>query len=309
MIQSELFIFNVGKGDGKKSIAVHSKAVATKSAYFWALMNNGMAESRERTVEYTDIEPEDFARFVEYAYRHDYTTPSWVHEKTHMEDQALPVQETVIAIREPITRSIVDIGPILIDPHRQPSSTSRLGQPSLENRWENWGSDKISKKKKKSKPEGVVNLRAGFNKLSYLTSSEPQAAMLAAFKPQYNTAVDQDFTPVFLAHARLYTFACMRGVDPLKRLTLHKLHQTLVGFQLYMRRASDIVELARYAYRQGDDRKDDGTKDELRQLVLEYIVCEVTTFGKHPAFLDLLHEGGEFVVDFWSLAYKEEFEA
>jgi hypothetical protein len=63
----------------------------------------------------------------------------------------------------------------------------------------------------------------------------------------------------------------------------------------------DVVELARYAYDHGENRKSDGTIDELRKLVVEYIACEVSTIGKHEAFMLLLQEGGEFVADFWRI--------
>jgi hypothetical protein len=96
----------------------------------------------------------------------------------------------------------------------------------------------------------------------------------------------------------------MRLIDPLKRLALSKLHETLRRFKLYNRRVSDVVELARYAYEHGEDRKSDGTIEDLRKLVVEYIACEVSTIGKHEAFALLLQEGGEFVVDFWRIINK-----
>ncbi|KAF5850646.1 hypothetical protein GGP41_010324 [Bipolaris sorokiniana] len=278
-----------------------------------------MAESCTKTVEYPDVEPEDFARFIEYAYRNDYRVPTWVHDKTHVKDEALPVRKPTV-IEEPKQRATSLFGqPAPQAGFGQPSSTSLFGQPAPQAGFGQPSSTSLfgqssskplfgqtlPEDKKKPRFEGVDSVRAGFDKRSYLAAVEPKTVMLVAFEPKYNLAPDQDFTSVFLAHARLYTFACMRGVDPLKRLTLHKLHRTLLNFQLYERRASDVVELARYAYTQGKDREDDGTKDELRQLVLEYVVREVTIFGKHPAFLLLLEEGGEFVVDFWSLAYKE----
>ena len=80
-------------------------------------------------------------------------------------------------------------------------------------------------------------------------------------------APEQNFTLVFLAHAWLYTFACMRLVKPLRRLALHKIHKTLQYFQLYEERIIDVIELTRYAYELGEDKSDDGTIDDLRMLV------------------------------------------
>jgi hypothetical protein len=96
----------------------------------------------------------------------------------------------------------------------------------------------------------------------------------------------------------------MRLIYPLKSLALHKLHKTLMDFELYHQRVSDIVELARYAYENGPDRSEAGTLNDLRQLVVEYVVCEIDTIGRHNRFKALLEDGGEFVGDFWRIVRR-----
>lgn len=59
---------------------------------------------------------------------------------------------------------------------------------------------------------------------------------LESFGLQFNASSEQDFTPIFTAHARLYTFADMRLVEPLKNLAFNKLCKTLMGFRLYDQR-------------------------------------------------------------------------
>lgn len=314
LIQSDLFTFQAGKNEKKKDILVHSKAIAATSPYFNALVNNGMTESHKRVAEYPDMEPEDLARFVEYAYHHDYTVPSWVRDEAPVPDTPPPAPDDIAeeAYPEPVPESFEaqydDFGTPI---RRVPLMSKKKGF-------------KGSKKTAYEAPYQLPNasaLRAGFEKRSYYTSNHPKEAMLAAFEPQCNTAPDQDFRPVLLAHARLYNFARMYLVDPLKSLTLHKLHRTLLSFQLYERRVGDIVQLARYAYKgdEEDETHGNGTMaeletqqsdalDELRQLVLEYMVLNVTTFGKDPSFITLLQEGGEFVVDFWDILYKEKLQ-
>ncbi|KAI4637423.1 hypothetical protein J4E83_000239 [Alternaria metachromatica] len=281
LIQSKLFTFYIGKE--KKAFVVHSKAVAATSWHFHALVNNGMVQSQERSVEYADMEPDDFARFVEYSYRYDYTAPSWTLDK----------------------------GAVKKDDLDGAAYNGEVPPPSPPDDWEN---------SQYGEPEAVLcveevldpdfnqvtrRLRQRFHQREYLVSQEPKTIMLDRFEPTENSAPEQDFTPIFLAHARLYSFACMRLIDPLKRLALHKLHQTLLKFKLYDRRVGDVVELARYAYDNGEDRKADGSIEDLRKLVVEYIACEVSTIGKHEAFALLLQEGGEFVVDFWRIIAKE----
>jgi hypothetical protein len=149
-------------------------------------------------------------------------------------------------------------------------------------------------------------LRVHFNSRNYSSNSGPKALIPQHFVPKPNSTVYQDFTPVLLAHARLYCFAHVRLIAPLKAPTLDKLHKTVLNFKLYAERVGDIIGLVRYAYTNPDlpDRRDDRTMDELRKLVVDYIVCEIDTIGKHDEFVKYMEEGGEFVGDFWNLAKK-----
>src|SRR4051812_18315929 len=55
-----------------------------------------------------------------------------------------------------------------------------------------------------------TQLRIRFNTRNYLNDGDPKAPILQCFKPKPNSAINQNFTPVFLAHARLYCFAHLR---------------------------------------------------------------------------------------------------
>jgi hypothetical protein len=116
--------------------------------------------------------------------------------------------------------------------------------------------------------------------------------------------VEQNFTLVLVAYARLYCFAHLRLIELLKALTLHKLHKTLMGFMLYKERIGDIIKLTRYAYLNPNlpDRSDNGTLNNLRKLVVNYIVCEIDTIGEGDKFVKYIEEGGEFVGGFWRIA-------
>ncbi|KAH6852511.1 hypothetical protein B0T12DRAFT_353470 [Alternaria alternata] len=292
-MQSKLFTFYIGKE--KKAFVVHSKAIAATSWHFHALVSNGMVQSQEGSVEYPDMDACDFARFVEYAYRNDYTPPSWTMDERTLEElqlealeaeQALAAEQAEETLRSSavVTETLVDLNP--------------------------YTGLKTSKAKREAKMRAKAaretqSLRQSFGERQYLMQNEPRMQIQRDFVPKGNSKRTQDFTPIFLAHARLYTFACMRLIDPLKRLALYKLHQTLLLFKLYSRRVGDVIDLARYAYDHGEDRKPNGTIEDLRKLVVEYIVCEVSTIGKHEAFAILLQEGGEFVVDFWGIIAKE----
>jgi hypothetical protein len=268
---------------------VHSNAVAATSDPFRALVNGGLGEAQTRSAELEDVQPDDFVRFLEYAYRHDYTVPSWTHDGSALTTSDVEQGDDPNPTDEPAPPSLHEAGMDSIV-QEQPAE-----EPTAVDDWGTW----TPKKKKVKKSDGAA-LRAKFQRHNYLSDG----ADLEGFQPKSNSAADQNFTPVFLSHARLYTFAEMRLIFPLKSLTLHKLHKTLVNFQLYKERVCDVVELARYAYDHGPDRSKSGRLNDLRQLVVEYMACEVETIGKHKDFKALLEEGGEFVTDFWGIVSK-----
>ncbi|KAH7381710.1 hypothetical protein BKA66DRAFT_418819, partial [Pyrenochaeta sp. MPI-SDFR-AT-0127] len=267
-----------------------------------ALVYGGMVESEKRCADLEYIEPEDFARYLEYAYRRDYTVPPWE------QDDSVIKSQTPKSLAE-------DTGPPPVPeegyPHESMSDEVPMDaepEPVAED-WVAYEEEVSNSPARKVQVTPVkirsATLRPRFNSRNYIPNGDPKAAMIRQFAPEANSTVQQNFTPVFLAHARLYTFAGMRMVEPLKNLALHKLHKTLLDFKLYHQRVGDVVELARYAYEHGKDREDDGTMDELRTLVVEYLACEISTFGKHKEFVRLLEDGGEFVGDFWSIVMKD----
>ena len=92
-------------------------------------------------------------------------------------------------------------------------------------------------------------------------------------------------------------------MPPLKSLALHKLHRTLLSFKMYASRIGDVIELARYAYSSEHtcEWSENGAINELREIVVEYIVREIEAIGGSRGLLALMEEGGPFVMDFWSL--------
>jgi hypothetical protein len=301
---------------------VHSSAVAATSGPFRALVNGNLIEAKKRCAELEDVEPEDFVRFLEYAYRRDYTAPSWIHDESTCEfdrqddSQAAeepppPPDDVPEAVTEAVTETVSEPEPAAV-PEPEPAVDVEPTPltPTLLTSGDPWEFTlgRLSKKEKKSKKSKIAYdmamLRAKWHRRNYIGDAAPNADIIEESKPKSNSAADQDFTPVFLAHARLYTFADMRLIYPLKGLALQKLYMTLSAFQLYHQRVGDIVKLARYAYDHGSDRSTAGVVNDLRELVVEYIASEVEIVGKHPDFKALLEDGGEFVTDFWKVVSK-----
>lgn len=136
-----------------------------------------------------------------------------------------------------------------------------------------------------------------FNQKAYCLDT-PRNLYLSKCVPATNSNADQDFGPVFIAHARLYIFADKYGIPILASLSLHKLHQTLMNFTLFTKRTVDVIALVQEVYLNTADR-DEG--DHLRDLVTSYVACEIDTIGKSTEYLTLMAEGGDFVKDFWKM--------
>lgn len=319
MIQSDLFTFIIGKE--RTPFVVHSNVIAATSDTFRALIRGGLSESKARCAELIDVEPDDFVRFLEYAYRRDYTVPPWVLDDSNGTNSrregncARDITYTQVPRSTPIVGVEASASFQVLDSANEDEGEEDEEEPAgpvirADNPWESFSTQlsrqkAVKKNKKKERKRDTKSLRVRFQNHKYLLAGAPPIEdVLEQCRPKANSAPDQDFTPVFLGHARLYTFAEMRLVEPLKSLALYKLHATLLDFCLYERRVGDVVELARYAYDTGPDRSETGKLNELRQLVVEYMACEMDTIGKHPAFQVLLEEGGEFVTDFWRIMSK-----
>jgi len=254
------------------------------------LINGNMNEASTRCAEIENVEVEDFIRFCEYAYSGDFTVPTW------KQDETPNTPESKADMKWPDEGPAAE-EPMVEEPPPPPSGSSDDG-------WGGVPPENVTKKKKSKTKRLIFSLREIFENRTYQVDGEnPRSKVQGRLKPYTNDTVDQDFAPVFLAYARLYTFAHFRAIEPLKALTLQKLHSTLKGFKLYHKRVGDIVKLAEYAYTTEDlpGRGDDGTIDSLRQLVVEYIVCEINTIGICKEFVELMEDGGEFVGDFWRI--------
>lgn len=287
IIQSDQFTFLVG--EDKTPVVVHSNALAATSAQIDRLINGQMKEAGSKCAELPDLSVDDFTRFCEYAYRGDYTTPAYAVDEILAARRKSEETSPAEGSQERPEQAAMNTIPGSPPPEPLPT-------PPPVDDWSAF----TTKKSKTPKPSKKSIFRKDYRSRIYLPRKEYEAKTTDQFKPQPNTMEEQDFAPVFLAHARLYAFAHMRMVDYLGALTLDKLHDTLTNFQLFENRVSDVLELARYAYSNEyiPSRDRDGKIDKLKDLVVNYIASEFDIIGRTPVFITLLEEGGEFVSDF-----------
>ena len=109
-------------------------------------------------------------------------------------------------------------------------------------------------------------------------------------QPRPNSSNPEDYSEVFLGHARLYVFAEKYDVSLLKILAMEELHATLAVYTLYQERTGDIVALLRYVYANTADSKD-GVED-LRTLLTQYMEAEIDILIKGEELQELMIEDG-----------------
>lgn len=115
------------------------------------------------------------------------------------------------------------------------------------------------------------------------------------FHLQLQNKEDEDYTEVFLSHAKLFVFANYHGISKLEMLTLHKLRNTLVEFTLHRSRLGDIVPLIRYSYENTAGLNE--LPAGLRELVAVYAACKAEELWESTDFQELLEECGEIAKD------------
>jgi len=140
----------------------------------------------------------------------------------------------------------------------------------------------------------------GFDDLVYTVPPSSSFADICKIRPNETSA--EDYSPVFLGHARLYVFSEKWDIQPLKALVLHKLHAILRAYTPYEARYGDAVELIRYTYENTPCRK---RMDRLRELVTQYVAHETIQIAGSKPCLSLVEDGGPFARDLLSMVLEK----
>ena len=161
--------------------------------------------------------------------------------------------------------------------------------------------------KKKSKKEKHKEAKKGSLKESFISRKYDIGDVWGtlgaetAWSPplRSNKASNEDYTEVFLCHARLYVFAEKYDIQPLKELALSKLQQTLAIFTLYPERVGDIISLLKYIY-DNTAESEPGCED-IRTMAVHYLGCEMEILVKEGSIKDLLATNSEMLSDFLNM--------
>jgi hypothetical protein len=279
-------------GPDKKTFYVHTGLVAQHSSALGALVSGPMAEAKESCAILEDVDEGTFVRFVEYMYTNDYSVPDPVIVQTAsnstFENGQDGTEETAVP-DEPLASPIEEYDWSFSKKDKKKNKGSK-GNP-----WHREVAPEPSAEMPVDAPLEYPpheckkdQLWSEFTEKAYVRHREP-------WEPRQNKESSEDYTQVFLCHARIYVFSDRYCIEPLQELARQKLRLTLSTFILFSERVSDIVELVQYTYAHTMEHEEG--IDKLRSLVMDYVICQMEAIVKDKNFITLLQEPGALAKD------------
>lgn len=256
-----------------------------------------MSEAKEGCAYLEDTDERTFLLFSQYAYTGDYTTsdPEKMYDASAIttipSSYDLPPYPVEGGVEERHSATSVCLEPNPI-PEEVPLPFDNITNNSLHDSI-HWGFPSASQsEKRKSK------MKADFSKKSKLWDSFKSKTYATSKLPplhQKNHEIRENYAEVFHGHARLYVFAEKYDIGLLKCLSLQKLHQALVRYNLRDEPVENIVDLIQYSYSNTVDLS--GSTDGLRLLVISYAACIVEDLAQNTGFQSLLEHCGSAAKD------------
>ena len=247
-------------------IYIHASLISQHSKPLERMINGHMAEAQQGFAVLKEVDEDTFIRFVKWAYNGYYSS--------------------------------AEHGPKPHDNHEKSTPRVKSAKKISKTRLfpENWGlSDEdlpLPSTKRQRLKESFMK-RTCIARPDYITLPRPRA----------NKDPTEDYTDVFLCHARLYVFAEQYDIQPLKAQAFDELQLTLISYTLYPERTGDIVALMRYIY--ANTGEPVAGVEDLRTLLTAYMSYEMDVLMKDKAFKELMFEdGGALLGDFMGVVEK-----
>lgn len=246
-------------------------------------MNAPMSEAQSGEAVLQDVDGPTFARFCHWAYADFYPAAEFCNRR---QDVALAEQIGMLNLHGTcanwLTVSIAELA--LVTPADSPSPPPRRAKKHT-----TFGYGQLLPQNAKE------TMKESFLEL-HLCKPDEERIPIA---PRANSAPSEDYTNVFLSHAHVYVFAEKFDIQPLKRLALKNLHQTLAKFTLWPECVGDIVALARFMYTPMFELFNEA--ESMRSILKRYIGYEMDVLIRAADFRDLLEENRELLDDVCSM--------
>lgn len=264
------------------------------------MINGQMAEAQKGFAILEEVDEGTFERYMEWAYKGYYTAADFKLKASSPPSRISSSKEDCETTESIQDRPAATPPTDYMEPaaEMEPLPLERLIVDQTDD-WE-WGGFKSGKKKGKKSKEAKTKheLKESFIGREYTVRQET----ISMPPTRANRGANEDYTEVFLSHARLYVFADKYAILPLKTLALEELHNTLAIYTLYRERTGDILALLRYAYA---NTGESARGDDLRILLRDFIGYEMRVLLKDEKFVDLMIEdGGPLLSDFTKMVAK-----
>lgn len=257
-------------------IYIHADLVSRHSEPLDRTMSGGWAEQHAGFAVLEGVDKDTFLRFAQWAYNGYYTAASFTVDEKAVETTTATRTSLDMPTSSKDYSSLEDFDPIRL------------------------GFKKDKKCKKARDPTSKSELQDSFKNLSTTVRRDS----IAIAPPRANQNEQENYTEVFLCHAKMYVFAGQKMIQPLQTLAKEELQLTLANFTLYEHRTGDIIALLRYIYEM--DSNGDADVDELRTLMSHYVGFEMDTLIKDVEFKRLMSEDrdGALLGDFLKMVEK-----
>ncbi len=298
IIESKLVQFVVGPQ--KKEYHVHSTALLSLSKPLDCLLNGQMEEAVNGRVLWDDIDEGTFSRFIQWAYTHGYGDPKL---KILSDTSSIDTADGIKTNQETGTTSTIG----------QDSDTDTEGGSfySLITPMENFSPPKHPSWPKPpdygqcnncqrtihicrtcTKPRRVLMVEVLLNWIKDLQYTE------GAYESTLPNEKREDYSEVFLAHARLYVLADKYDIPKLGSLDMCELWAILRRFILYPDCVGDIIVLISYAFNAFSKSAED---NELCRMLVYYSACIYESLIKHNDFKLLVEQIPLFIYSLMKL--------
>ena len=271
-----------------KAFYIHAALVLHHSKRLARMMNGDLSDVEEEHAILKEVDAGTFGRFAEWVYKGYYTWGGVINrslDESTSEKSLEDNGESEKRMESPSDRP---------GPTGQGSSVGFVPPPRVESK--NWKASYLN-------PSAEVSARKQLKDFLEQPKAVVRPENPGVTIPVPNQSPQEDYTEVFLSHARLYVFAEKYDVQTLKQQALENLRASLVVFTLYKERTGDIIALLRYVYANTSEPID-GVED-LRTLLTHLMGYEMETLmqdkelqalllaNKGPMLADFLRMVGE----------------
>lgn len=245
------------------------------------LINGNMREAQEGRVMWPDVAVDTFSRFISFVYTGHYDEPQpEVPEDTQTGDVSEISADQLLNDDSEAWKNLPHAPSVL--PY---SFTMYL---EIKGRCD---SGRLSGSGPSRKRPRTAPTTARFAELQAFESRFCRFASNFKKCPRRNVAASEFYKPIFLCHARLYAFAEKYDIVPLGKLSLRRLHQTLVFFIVYDENVPDLICLVEEIY----EHTFEGSP--ARNMITTYLSFFVACLINRADFRDLLGRADGFAPD------------